>query len=157
MKRSSGLLVVLGLLLNCPSLALADQDRGCDGTRLKVHVTSLNGSGVTGRATICIGEDGLRGELQAENLTIGHVYTVWMVYKEGANTAGPGRFDSTVAEEDDEVFRGHVGGLQVSSGAAIMLFIFDHLSVSPNNVTRAITLLTPAGGTAAAQAVFNIP
>src|SRR5574337_1707748 len=115
MKNFRGLVVVLGLLLICPSLALADQNGGCDGTRLKVDVTSLNAAGVTGTATICIGEDGLRGKLKAENLTIGHAYTVWFFYIEGANTGGPGRFDSTVAEDDDEIFRGHVGGLQTSS------------------------------------------
>ena len=157
MKNFRGMLVVLGLLLICPSLARADQDRGCNGTSLKVDVTSLGGSAVTGTATVCIGDDGLRGTLFAENLTVGHGYTVWFFYTESGNTGGPGRFDSLVAEDNDEVFRGHVGGLKVSSGAIITLKLFDHPSLGPNNVTRAQNLLTPMGATGKAQAVFVIP
>ncbi len=157
MKNSRGLLVVLGFLLICPSLALADEDKSCNGTKLKVDVTSLGGSGVTGTATVCIGDDGLRGSLFAENLTVGHGYTVWFFYGEGTNFAPPGRFDSTVAADNDEIFRGHVGGLKVTGGATIKLKLFDHPSLGANNVTRAQNLLTPMGATPAAQAVFDIP
>lgn len=167
MKNFRGLLVVLGLLLICPSLALAGEDRGCDGTRLKADVTSLPGSGVTGTVTICIGEDGLRGKLKAENLTIGHGYTVWFFYTEDGKTGGPGRFDSTVAEDEDEIFRGHVGGLQVSSGGTIKLLVFDHpdltavppacSTMTATNVARANNLLTFACAKGVAQALINIP
>src|SRR5262249_35458709 len=114
-KNSCKLVVIL--LLACPPLASAVQDRRCDGTKFTADVTGLEESGVTGTATICIGEAGLHGKLEAENLTIGHGYTVWLFYIEEADTGGPGRFDSTVAEDEDEIFRGHVGGLQASSGA----------------------------------------
>jgi len=156
MNKIATVLLVLWLSLLFPSLALANDDQDCNGTRLEVNVTSVNSS-VSGTAAICIGEDGVRGKLKADGLTVGHGYTVWFFYGEGMNVAPPGRFDSTVAEDDSATFRGHVGGLQVSSGATITLFVFHHPSLGPNNVTRAQNLLTPSGASPAAKAVFNIP
>jgi len=136
------------------AFARADQQSDLD---LEVTVTALNGSGVSGIATMDISDDGLRGKLKGQNLTPGHGYTVWFFYIQDGATGGPGRFDSTVADSGEVTFRGHVGGLQVSSGATVTLLIFDHLNLGTTNVTRAANLLTPAGGSAVGQAVFTIP
>lgn len=157
MQKLRRVFLVSGLLLAFPMLTLAAQDQGCNGTRLQVDLTTVGGSGVTGTATICVGEDGLRGKLNAQNLTVGHGYTVWLFYIEGTDVGGPGRFDSLVAEASDETFHGHVGGLQVSSGATVRLVLLNHPDLGSDNVTRANNLLTPTGGTAVAKAVFSIP
>ena len=158
MKKAKQLMLV-GAVLSLSVMCLAFVQAKDDDDRLhfKVDVTTLNNSGVTGTATVDIGEDGLRGKLKADGLTPGHGYTVWLFYQEGANVGGPGRFDSNVAEDDDLTFRGHVGGLRVSSGATVKLLIFDHPNLGATNVTRAANLLTPAGGSGVAQAVFTIP
>ncbi len=158
MKKTNPLVLagaVLTLSLICLPLARAKDDD--DGLHLKVDVTTLNNSGVNGMATVDIGEDGLRGKLRADGLTPGHGYTVWFFYQEGADVGGPGRFDSSVPEDDEVTFRGHVGGLRVSSGATVKLLVFDHPNLGATNVTRAVNLLTPAGGSPVAQAVFTIP
>ena len=158
MKRLKQL-VPLGLILSVSVLGLAFAKTEDDASDLKLtaDVTAANGSGISGIATIHVGEDGLRGKLTADNLKVGHAYTVWFFYFHGSAQGGPSRFDSTVAEDDDFTFRGHVGGLQTSSGDTIKLVIFDHPSLGPNSATRANNLLTPAGGSMAGQAVFTIP
>ena len=138
-------------------LAFAKANDDPDGLQLTATVADANGSGITGTATVNLGEDGPRGRLKAENLKPGHAYTVWVFYLEGNAQGGPGRFASTVAEDSDFTFRGSVGGLQASSGATIKLVIFDHPSLGPTNATRANNVLTPTGGSMAAQAVFRIP
>jgi hypothetical protein len=120
---------------------------------LKANVTGA----ISGTAVVNIGEDSLRGRLKAENLQVGHAYSVWLFYFEGGVQGGPGRFDSTVAEDDDFTFRGRVGGLRVAGDGTIKLVIFDHPSLGPNNATRANNLLTPTGGLQVGQAVFAIP
>src|SRR5262245_6797976 len=102
--------------LVCIALGAASQS---SGVALQADVTELNNSGVTGRATVEISNEGLRGVLKARNLVPGHGYTVWFFYIEGTSVGGPGRFDSEVAESDEVTFHGHVGGLQVSTGATI--------------------------------------
>lgn len=168
MKKANQLMLVgVVLTLSVMSLAFVRAKDEEDRLHLKVDVTALNNSGVSGTATVDIGEDGLRGKLKADGLAPGHGYTVWFFYLEGSSQAGPGRFDSNVAEDDDLIFRGHVGGLRVSSGATVKLLVFDHpdLTALPptcsarpaTNVARANNLLTPACGSPAAQAVFTIP
>jgi len=152
-------LIFLGVALSVSimGLAFARSDDDSQDVQLRAAVTEANGSGISGIATVSIGEDGLRGRLKAENLQIGHAYTVWIFYFEGSAQGGPGRFDSTVAEDNDFTFRGRVGGLRAASGATIKLVIFDHPNLGANNATRANNLLTPMGGSMAAQAVFTIP
>lgn len=168
MKKINRLILVAAVLtLSVLFLAVARADEDFDGLHLKVDLAAIGSSGVTGTAKVDIGEDGLRGKVRADNLKPGHGYTVWFFYFEGNNQAGPGRFDSTVAEDDDVTFRGHVGGLRVSSGATVKLVIFDHpdLTALPatcgarpaTNVARANNLLTPACASGVAQAVFTIP
>lgn len=145
--------VVSALLVGVPFARSGD----FRDVELSAAVTPANGSGIGGTATVTIDEDGLRGKLHAENLKVGHAYTVWMFYFQGNAQGGPGRFDSTVAEDDTFTFRGRVGGLRTSSGDVIKLVIFDHPDLGPNNATRANNLLTPQGGSMAAQAVFTTP
>ena len=158
MKRIKQL-VPLGVIVSVSviGLAFAKANDDPDGLQLTATVADANGSGITGTATVSLGEDGLRGRLRAENLKLGHAYTVWLFYFEGNAQGGPGRFASTVAEDSDLTFRGSIGGLQASSGATIKLVIFDHPSLGPTNATRANNVLTPTGGSMAAQAVFSIP
>ncbi len=119
MKRVNRLILVGAIsTISVMLLAFARADQQSD-LDLEVTVTALNGSGVSGIATVDISDDGLRGKLKAENLTPGHGYTVWFFYIQDGASGGPGRFDSTVAESGEVTFRGHVGGLQVSSGATI--------------------------------------
>jgi len=155
-KKSLMLLAVV-LLVSLVGLRFAKAEDDASDLKLTADVTAANGSGISGTATLHIGEDGLRGKLRADNLKAGHAYTVWFFYFQGTAQGGPGRFDSTVAEDDDFTFRGHIGGLRVSSGDTIKLVMFDHPSLGPNNATLANNLLTPAGGSMAAQAVFTIP
>lgn len=154
MKISTVFLAGLGATVLCSPFALSAE--ACNGKALRAPITSIN-SAVTGTATICIGEDGVRGKLAADNLTAGHGYTSWFFYSHGQVSSDPGRFDSVVPEEDDATMRGHVGGLVVESGAMIRLFIFDHPSFGSSDVTRAENLLTPNGGSPVAKAVFIIP
>ena len=146
--------VFLAVSTMCLALASASDD---PGLVLNTAVSGANGSGITGTATVSLTEDGLRGKLKVENLKSGHAYTVWLFYFEGSAQGGPGRFASTVAEDSDFTFRGSVGGLRASSGATIKLVIFDHPDLGPTNATRANNVLTPVGGSMAAQAVFSIP
>ena len=152
-------LILIGAVLSVSVMGLAFARSGSDSEdmQLTAAVTAANGSGISGTATVNIGEDGLRGKLKAENLKVGHAYTVWFFYFEGNAQGGPGRFASTVAEDGDFTFRGSVGGLRVSSGATIKLVMFDHPDLGPNNATRANNVLTPVGGSMAAQAVFTMP
>ncbi|GAC1418219.1 MAG: hypothetical protein NVS9B15_12130 [Acidobacteriaceae bacterium] len=151
------MLLVVVIVLSVTGLAYASAAVDNDGQQLKASLTQLNGSGLTGTGVVTIGEDGVTGRLKTEHLKQDHAYTVWFFYFEANAQGGPGRFASTVAEDDEFTFRGSVGGLRVSSGGTIVLVIFDHASLGPNNVTRAINLLTPTGGVPAAQAVFTIP
>jgi len=169
MKRASrlilvGILSTLGVLWMAFGTAAQSSD-----IELQANVTALNNSGVTGTATVEISDEGLRGVLEASNLVAGHGYTVWFFYLEGTSVGGPGRFDSNAAAESGEVtFRGHVGGLRVSSGAKIRLLIFDHpdLTALPasgcaagaaTNAARANNLLTPQCGSPVGKAEFTIP
>ena len=77
MKKINPLILVgavLAFSVICLAFARANDDS--DGLQLTATVTSANGSGITGTATVNIGEDGLRGRLKAENLKVGHAYTV---------------------------------------------------------------------------------
>jgi hypothetical protein len=141
--------------IGLPLTASAGQDS--DDIHLKVRLTQVNNSGITGTAVLNISEDGLIGKVRADHLVPGHAYTVWLFYQEGDDVGGPGRFDSAVAENDDTTFRGRVRGLSVTSGAIVKLVVFDHPDLGQTNVTRADNLLTPNGGSSVAQAVFQIP
>lgn len=162
MKNANRFILVaaaLSFLLVCPFQAARAQETDCDDVILKVTLTPLGGSGVTGTAILCIGEDGARAQIKAENVNAGHLFTAWFFYKDSPTTltSGPGRFDSLMSESDKVRFRGRVGGLAASSGAKITVRIFDHGTPSSNNAVRATNVLTATGGTGVADAVFIIP
>ena len=154
---------VLTLLVLHPSLTFAADDWGCDeGIALHTNLVTLNNSGVTGSAKVCISARGVHTRITAQNLTPGNPYTVWFVYFDNpqnclnpghctpADTTTPladpegvlGRYDSTIAAGSQGTFSGHVG-LIPSSGSEIHLPIFAHGSLSPDGHLRARQLLTP--------------
>ena len=134
----------------------------CEGTTLTASLMTLNNSGVTGTAKLCISEGGVHTRITANNLTPGNPYTVWFVYFDdpskcltpghctSADTVTPaadpegvlGRYDSITAEESTGTFSGHVG-IQPSSRSIIVMPIFAHGSLSADGHIRARQLLTP--------------
>jgi hypothetical protein len=154
---------VLALLISHPSLPLAEDDSGCDGgVTLDTSLVTLNNSGVTGSAKMCITASGVHTRIKAQNLTPGNPYTVWFVIFDNpqnclnpghctpADTTTPlpdpegvlGRYDSIIATDSRGIFSGHVG-LIPSSGSEIHMPIFAHGSLSPDGHIRARQLLTP--------------
>src|SRR5712692_2865894 len=162
MKKENRLILgaaALSLFLVYPFHSARAQETDCDDEILKTTLTALGGSGVTGTAILCIGEDGVRAQIKAENVNAGHLFTVWILYNDTPSgpTIGPGRLDSALSKQDKVRFHGRVGGLAASSGSAITLLVFDHGTPSSNNAVRASRVLTPMGGTPVARAVFDIP
>jgi hypothetical protein len=156
-------ITVLALLVLHPSLPVADDGSGCDeGVALQTSLVTLNNSGVTGSAKVCISASGVHTRITAQNLTPGNPYTVWFVYFDNpqkclnpghctpADTKTPftdpegvlGRYDSAIATGSRGIFSGHVG-LIPSSGSEIHVPIFAHGSLSPDGHIRARQLLTP--------------
>jgi len=154
---------VLALLVLHPSLPVADDNSGCeDGLAVSASLVTLNNSGVTGNAKMCVNASGVHTRITAQNLTPGNPYTVWFVYFDApqnclnpghctpADTTTPladpegvlGRYDSIVAAGSRGTFSGHVG-LIPSSGSEIHLPIFAHGSLSSDGHIRARQLLTP--------------
>lgn len=149
----------LSLFLVYPFQSVRAQQTDCDDVIVKTTLTDFGGSGVTGTAILCVGEDGASAQIKAENVNAGHLFTVWFFYMDSqfSATSGPGRFDSAMSEHDKVRFRGRVGGLAASSGATVRLRILDHGTPSSDNTVRATNVLTPTGGTRIADAVFSIP
>jgi hypothetical protein len=154
---------VLALLVLHPSLPVADDNSGCeDGLALSTSLVTLNNSGVTGIAKMCIRASGVHTRITAQNLTAGNPYTVWFVIFDNpqkclnpghctpADTTTPladpegvlGRYDSIIASGSLGIFSGHVG-LIPSSGSEIHMPIFAHGSLSSDGHIRARQLLTP--------------
>ncbi len=155
------------LLVHPSHAAMSQDDQGdddCDGVTMKQSLTTLNSSGVTGTASLCIGASGVRGHIKAASLTAANAYTVWFVYFDNpllcsnpglctpADTVLPldnppgvfGRFDSTVAKGNNTKFFGHVGGMQLPSGSEVHLPIFNHGTASTSDGRfGARQLLTP--------------
>jgi hypothetical protein len=129
---------------------------------MTASLVTLNNSGVTGTARLCISESGVHTRITANNLTPGNPYTVWFVYFDdpskcltpgnctSADTVMPvmdpegvlGRYDSITAKESTGTFSGHVG-IQPSSRSVIVMPIFAHGSLSADGHIRARQLLTP--------------
>lgn len=154
---------VLAFLVLHPSLPVAADDSVCDeGIALRTTLVTLNNSGVTGSAKMCISASGVHTRITAQNLAAGNPYTVWFVYFDNpqhclspghctpADTTTPlpdpegvlGRYDSTIATGSRGIFSGHVGMIP-SSGSEIHLPIFAHGPLSPDGHIRARQLLTP--------------
>jgi hypothetical protein len=151
--------LAFSLMVCTSSVAGAEE---CEGTALTASLVTLNNSGVTGTAVLCISEGGVHTRISANNLTPGNPYTVWFVYFDdpskcltpgnctSADTVMPpadpegvlGRYDSITAEESTGRFSGHVG-IQPSSGSVVVMPIFAHGSLSADGHIRARQLLTP--------------
>lgn len=125
--------------------------------------------GITGQGTLCQSPEGVRGQLRARGLTPGDAYTIWWIYidrpdlcvpdftappgfecdfsffqNDGDPLAVIGRMDSGIAPENGRmVFRDTIAGMQMSSGAIMMLFINAHGSASEDGRALARQLLTP--------------
>ena len=155
--------LALSLTVICTSSAArAEEAEECEGTTLTASLATINNSGVTGTATLCISEDGVHTRITAHNLTPGNPYTVWFVYFDdpskclspgqctGADAVAPaadpegvlGRYDSITAKGSTGTFSGHVG-MQPSKGSVIVMPIFAHGSLSSDGHIRARQLLTP--------------
>jgi hypothetical protein len=152
--------LVVSLMLTCSSSFAGAEE--CEGTAMTASLVTLNNSGVTGTAKLCITENGVHTRITANNLTPGNPYTVWFVYFDdpsrclspgnctSADTVMPaadpegvvGRYDSITAKESTGTFSGHLG-MQPSSGSIIVMPIFAHGSLSADGHIRARQLLTP--------------
>ena len=151
--------LAFSLMVCTSSVAKAEE---CEGQALTASLVTLNNSGVTGTAVLCISEGGVHTRITANNLTVGNPYTVWFVYFDdpskcltagnctSADTVMPpadpegvlGRYDSITAKESTGRFSGHVG-IQPSSGSVIAMPIFAHGSLSVDGHISARQLLTP--------------
>jgi hypothetical protein len=150
------------MVIYTSSAAMAQEAEECEGTTLTSSLTTLNNSGVTGTATLCLSESGVHTRITAHNLIPGNPYTVWFVYFDnpskclvpgqctGADAVAPvadpegvlGRYDSIIAKAKTGTFSGHVG-IQPSRGSVITMPIFAHGSLSADGHIRARQLLTP--------------
>jgi hypothetical protein len=164
MNRKIWLLTATSLFLMIAfsaSAALA-ADEKCHGTKLTSPLLAENESGVTGTATICITDGGVRAQVTANDLTAGNAYTLWFIYFDDPSkcivpagctdadvftpTDDPegafGRYDSTVARNTFATFLGH-SGENPSSGAVISLEVVAHGAPAEDGKHRARQLLTP--------------
>lgn len=145
-----------GCLLAMPTHLLGQQV-DCDDHVMKGDLTTLNNSGLTGRAKLCLGDDGAAGRLRVEGTVPGHAYTVWFFYIE-QNGSAVGRMDSTVAEGSTTAFAGRVGGLVAASGSVICFVVVDHGDVTAMTaLMRATNLLVTPKPPFSALITFNIP
>lgn len=124
------------------------------------NATDVDGSGVEGRAKLCAMEDGVHLAMEADNLIVGHPYTVWLAYFDrptecqwrpcwlgdalGDDAVGVlGRMDGHVADRSTEVFAGDFRGLRFSRGSQVALYLLMHSAViNDDNRVRARKLLT---------------
>jgi hypothetical protein len=158
MKRIT-LLALAALVMSLIWLPNRAMGATCDqGGVVRAPLTSLNGSGIHGAAVVCVGKHGVNGDVVADNLMAGNVYTIWFFFTEAGNTSSPGRFDSAVPQTSTGLFSGHVGGLHAASGATIKLLMFGHGPAGGlDDVSLANNLLTPMGGSAVAVANITVP
>ena len=130
---------------------------GCAEARL--HEQS--DSGITGRARLCILDEGVRPAIEAEALAPGTAYTAWFAYFDrprqcrlarcgtddllGEDPAGVvGRMAGAVADGTRKAdFWGDFRDLRLSGGSQVVLFIFGHGPAdSADNRRRTRQLLT---------------
>jgi hypothetical protein len=128
---------------------------------LESPLASMANSGVVGSAQLCLTEQGVRANVQADNLTNGNAYTTWMVYFDNpsqcsvkpcapADVMGDDptgivtRLDGLVATGGPETFAGMYHDLHLSHGGEVHIPIFGH-GVANEEDHRALArqLLTP--------------
>jgi hypothetical protein len=147
--------VSIGVCLLLVPTHLLGQDVDCNGSVQKTHISALNHSGLSGTATLCLGDDGASARLRVEGVTPGHAYTAWFFYYEGVSFV-VARFDSALAGQSKLTLSARVGGLAAAIGSQIQLVVVDHGDVSSlTPFVRAQNVLTPAGKPFSAIAVFN--
>ncbi len=94
MKRNSMMgaaLFLVGMFFGAVPSARGDE--GDCNLKLKSEVIQFGGSGATGRASLCVSDDGVRVSMRLHNLVPGRAYTAWFVYfdrpSECANSGVP--------------------------------------------------------------------
>jgi hypothetical protein len=122
-----------------PLPKLVTERPGCLETRL----FGLDGSGITGRARLCIVDEGVRPLVDAEGLVPGTAYAMWLAYFDrprecrkarctvddltGEAAVGVvGRMDGVVADGLQKAeFRGDGRDLRLASGSEVSLLVFE--------------------------------
>jgi hypothetical protein len=152
----------LFLMIGFSSSGAMAAEQKCNGKTLTAPLLAENQSGVTGTATLCITDGGVRAEVRAKALTAGSAYTLWFIYFDepskcivaaactdadvftpGDDPEGAfGRYDSIVAHASSGSFMGH-SGLQPSSGSVVSLEVVAHGVPADDGKHRARQLLTP--------------
>lgn len=162
------LLAVLLVLLSGP--ALAEGQCSNEPIQSPMH-PAYPYEPITGSATLCATQSGLKAQMRASNLVPGHAYTVWWIYIDEfpACSSMPecdfllffaddpaavmGRMGSAIAGANGKAhFGGSVNGMVASPGAEVWLFMMDHEEASlEDGRALARQLLTPE------DAIFGAP
>lgn len=151
-KLLASLVSALGLstLLAVPAGAAPLSDTWWDQSNppaqsncLESPLAPMANSGVVGSAQLCLTEQGVRANVQADNLNAGNAYTTWMVYFDdpsvcAAKPCAPAdaigddpagvvtRIDGVVADGGPESFAGMYRNLRLSHGGEVHIPIFGH-------------------------------
>ena len=163
MKSTVSVVFASSLAVICSANLATAAGTDCGGKVLKVAISpGPTQPPISGTATLCIEESGVRGEVAASDLFPGHAYTVWLVYfdnPDNCQTPGAcghpdvispydpqgvlGRFSSGVADGSEMTFSGAINGLRLSTGSDVRLVILRHQMASDDNRARARQLLSP--------------
>lgn len=161
----ASLLIALGALaaastmttLPTPVPSYASQRAGCHDA----PVFAMAGSSVTGKARLCLLDEGVRPEADIQGLTPGTAYVTWFAYfhrpelcrkprctledlQEDAAEGVSSRMDGTVAESFRTAqFHGDFRDLRLVGGSEAQIFIFERGAVAAGDSrARAQNLLT---------------
>lgn len=139
------ILFVSSCVFFLPAGAMAGKK--CKGLELKTQLIAVSDPKITGTATVCEDDEGVRGEVRAQNLTPGFAYSAWWIYIDkpdlcetprmcgpgpndflGPNPLGVfGRMDSVTADESGEVmFSGSVRGGRLSANSQVWYDVNVH-------------------------------
>jgi hypothetical protein len=143
MSNTSSKLVFLIAAVSISGMSLLAQSpaveplsaRSCNGLFMKQPLVTLNDTGITGEALLCIETSGVRSRIVARNLTPGYAYTMWFAYIDQPsmcltpgqcgdldyavpyNPAGVfGRTDSLIAQSGEDVFSANVRSFHAPAG-----------------------------------------
>jgi hypothetical protein len=161
--------IALSAVLTVPAGATGPADRWWEESNpaigqsncLESALTPVANSGIVGNAELCLGEQGVRASVQADNLSDGNAYTTWMVYFDhpsdcsakpctpadavGDDPAGVvSRIDGLIADGGPETFAGMYRNLRLSRGGEVHIPIFSHgVASADDHRALARQLLTP--------------
>lgn len=184
MKRLVLSLIIAAVLV--PTTALAAEDAQEPGSAaaavesagcMEQPVAQLAQEPITGDASVCADEQGVRADMRVEHLTPGTVYTVWFAYLDrrsncattpctgadfrGENPVGVfGRMDGAIADQNGVAwFQGTMHGLRLSNGSEVWLLIFGHGPANTDDhralARQILTPQDPALGAPAAGAMAD--